>query len=105
MQERFTVSQAFSAGNALSRSRAVLRMLVGCWHRNLSRPFTREGETYRACLNCGARRRFDLIDWRMGGPFFFDTPSAVGPMEHGSNSNNILSRSSVRNGHSLRLIA
>ena len=26
--------------------------MFGCWHRNLSRPFTRSGWTYEVCLNC-----------------------------------------------------
>ena len=27
--------------------------VFGCWHRNLSRPFTLSGRTYEVCLNCG----------------------------------------------------
>jgi len=46
-----------------TRVRALPRV-IGCWHRHLSRPFTRESETYRACLDCGARRGFDISTWR-----------------------------------------
>jgi hypothetical protein len=56
-----------------------LRELAGwlfrCWHRNLSRPFTLEGETYRVCLHCGARRRFSPDSWRTVGAFYRDTTS------------------------------
>jgi hypothetical protein len=48
-----------------------LTRLFGCWHTRMSRPFTRDGETYCACLGCGARRRFDLQAWRMRGPYYY----------------------------------
>jgi hypothetical protein len=57
-----------------------LRELAGwlfrCWHRNLSWPFTLEGETYRVCLHCGARRRFSPESWRAVGAFYRDTTSS-----------------------------
>jgi hypothetical protein len=45
--------------------------LVGCWHLEMGRPVTLGGETYRACLDCGARRRFDTNRWSMHGPYYF----------------------------------
>ena len=33
--------------------------LFGCWHRNLSRPFTLSGWTYEVCLNCGRKFNYD----------------------------------------------
>src|SRR5262245_21210320 len=105
MQERSTVSQRFRTGSPLSRSRAGLRILLGCWHRNLSRPFTRDDETYRACLDCGARRRFDLTSWRISGPFFFQTPFVADPMERGSTPKKNIPTRAVRNDQILRLIA
>ena len=42
----------------------------GCWHLEMSLPFTRGNETYRTCVNCGARRRFDLERWTMVGEFY-----------------------------------
>ncbi|HEY6246038.1 MAG TPA: hypothetical protein VIX17_18965 [Pyrinomonadaceae bacterium] len=105
MQTRSTVSQPFSSGSAVSRLRAALPMLLGCWHRNLGRPFTRDDESYRACLDCGARRRFDLTSWRMSGPFFFQTTFAAEPMERASTAKKNRSRRAVRNEQILRLIA
>jgi len=70
--------------NASGRSEAygVLRVLCSlasrvfkCRHREMSRPFTRSGETYRACLDCGARRRFDTDNFRMTGPYYFQPPN------------------------------
>lgn len=48
-----------------------LRRLFGCWHLKLSLPFTRGTETYRTCVTCGARRRFDLDQWTMVGSFYY----------------------------------
>ena len=40
----------------------------------MSRPFTRDGESYRTCLDCGARRQFDSARWEMVGAYYYDTP-------------------------------
>ena len=48
----------------------AFRRLLGCWHRHMSLPFTRGNETYRTCVDCGARRRFDLEQWTMIGAFY-----------------------------------
>lgn len=45
--------------------------VLGCWHREMSRPFTRQGQTYRTCLGCGAKRRFDLRSWETKGGFYY----------------------------------
>jgi hypothetical protein len=36
----------------------IVNWLFGCRHRELSRAFTSEGETYKVCLMCGARLRY-----------------------------------------------
>jgi hypothetical protein len=60
--------------NTFEPLKELLRMLVrGCFHWYKSRPFTSGGMTYRACIDCGARRRFDLDRWEMYGPYFFVT--------------------------------
>ena len=48
----------------------VLRRVFGCWHLQMSLPFTRDNETYRTCVSCGARRRFDLDQWVLVGEFY-----------------------------------
>jgi len=50
--------------------RATAR-IFGCWHVKMSRPFSRGNETYRTCVACGARRRFDLEKWEMVGSFYY----------------------------------
>ena len=64
-----------SAGLAAMLSRAATRVF-GCWHREMSRPFTLGGQSYRACLDCGARRSFDTKNWKMVGAYYYDSPEA-----------------------------
>jgi len=45
--------------------------IFGCQHKDMSRPFSRQGETYRVCLTCGARRQFSESSWETSGPFYF----------------------------------
>jgi hypothetical protein len=55
-----------------------LTRVFGCWHREMSRPLTlRAGESYRVCLECGARRRFDPQTWEMAGPFYYAQPAPL----------------------------
>jgi hypothetical protein len=46
----------------------VVNRIFGCWHRDMSLPFSRDKENYRTCVACGARRRFDLERWTTVGP-------------------------------------
>jgi hypothetical protein len=48
-----------------------LTRAFGCSHKDLSRPFSRHGESYRVCIACGARRRFDSQTWNSRGPFYY----------------------------------
>ena len=51
----------------------ALGRVFGCWHLKMSLPFTRGTDTYRTCVTCGARRRFDLDQWTMVGVFYYPT--------------------------------
>ena len=48
-----------------------LGQLFGCWHKRLTRPFTTRRSSYRACLDCGARRHFDTETLTTSGPFYY----------------------------------
>jgi hypothetical protein len=63
---------ASGLGAALSRAAA---RVFGCWHREMSRPFTLGGQSYRACLDCGARRAFDTASWEMVGAYYYGSPA------------------------------
>ena len=43
-----------------------------CWHRKMSRPFTRDGQTFRVCLRCGIHRDFDLQNWKLTGSYYYE---------------------------------
>lgn len=49
-----------------------LTRVFGCWHREMSRPFTLREHSYRVCLECGAQRKFDPQSWEMTGPFYYE---------------------------------
>ena len=65
------------AGLAATVSRFAARVF-GCWHREMSRPFTLGGQSYRACVDCGARRSFDTKNWKMVGAYYYDRPEVRG---------------------------
>jgi hypothetical protein len=44
--------------------------IFACWHREMSWPFTADGETYRVCLHCGARRQFSPERWSSVGAYY-----------------------------------
>lgn len=49
-----------------------LARVFGCWHQEMSRPFTLRAESYRACLECGAHRRFNPQTWELTGPYYYE---------------------------------
>lgn len=54
----------------LAKLRYVFFPFFVCWHRKMSRPFTRNGESYRVCLRCGVHRQFDLKEWKTKGEYY-----------------------------------
>jgi hypothetical protein len=60
----------------LAAQRLVER-LFGCWQHNLSRPFTRNGKTYRVCLKCGLFKDFDLSTWKTHGSAYASAPHSL----------------------------
>ena len=58
----------------------VIGKIFGCWHKELTRPFTAGRESYRACLECGARRRFDEKSFKTVGSFYY--PPAISLAEN-----------------------
>ncbi len=41
-------------------ARTIWDWFFGCRHKELSRAFTNEGETYKVCLKCGRRFPYSL---------------------------------------------
>jgi len=59
------------------RMESIVKRIFGCWHREMSLPFSRDHESYRACVACGARRRFDLERWTTVGSFYYPEASSL----------------------------
>ena len=54
----------------------IFGKVFGCWHKRLSRPFTTNvKESYRVCLECGARKHFDAQTLETKGSFHY--PPAI----------------------------
>lgn len=53
----------------------LITKLFGCWHKEMSRPFSLNGQTYRTCLDCGARRQFNVGSWEMQGDYYYRAQS------------------------------
>ncbi len=56
--------------------------IFGCAHRDMSRPFSRHGETYRVCISCGAHRQFDWQTWNSTGPYYYKGANASDIRRH-----------------------
>jgi hypothetical protein len=53
-----------------------LTRLFGCRHKEMSRPFSVKGQAYRSCVDCGARRQFNLERWEMQGDYYYGLPTS-----------------------------
>jgi hypothetical protein len=51
-------------------AKRLVQRLLGCWQHDMSRPFTRQGKSYRVCLKCGMSRDFNLDTWKTQGRFY-----------------------------------
>jgi hypothetical protein len=52
--------------------------MFGCWHlQKLGAPFTRDNETYRTCMRCGARRQFDVERSKHIGSYYYPPISVL----------------------------
>lgn len=77
MQENQTDSQNQVNGSFLTETvSGWLGRVFGCRHRTMSRPFSSDGETYRTCVDCGARRSFSIGEWEMRGGFYYSLPTS-----------------------------
>ena len=59
------------AGGLVGKIGVGLSRLFGCWHSEMSRPFSNKGQSYRTCLACGARRQFNTRSWKTQGSFYY----------------------------------
>jgi len=57
--------------DSLGTKIGLLGKLFGCWHKDLSRPFTDIRGSYRVCTDCGARKVFDTKSFKTLGTFYY----------------------------------
>lgn len=74
-QNKTAKSLINQTNEAFGNKIGLLGSLFGCWHKQISRPFTIGSNSYRACLHCGARKHFDTQTLRTYGSFHY--PPAV----------------------------
>ena len=67
---------SMTSGRFIGRIGGGLNRLFGCWHSEMSRPFSSEGQSYRVCLSCGARRQFNIRKWETQGDFYYRLPTS-----------------------------
>jgi len=72
------VLQSIPSGGGIGK---LVTRLLGCWHREMSRPFSHKGQAYRTCLNCGASRKFNVGRWEMQGSYYYASPM-IGSFSH-----------------------
>jgi hypothetical protein len=78
--EHYSHGERTRISNALSALVYRVAEKFGCQHREMSRPFSRHGESYRVCINCGARRQFDLQTWNSSGRHYYK-PARVSDLQ------------------------
>lgn len=59
----------------------LIGKLFGCWHKNLSRPFSKGSVAYRSCIQCGSRVRFDTETLQTDKRFYYP-PLPVGELSY-----------------------
>lgn len=57
--------------DAFGEKIGFMASMFGCWHKRLTRPITDRNSSYRACLECGARKKFNTEEFRTSGPFYY----------------------------------
>lgn len=78
--EQYAHPERTGLSNVLSALVHRIAEQFGCQHREMSRPFSRHGETYRVCINCGARRQFDAKTWNSSGRHYYK-PARVSDLQ------------------------
>lgn len=72
LDQNFIAEQVINRTNgAFGKKIGLFTKFFGCWHKQLTRPFTNRNASYRACLNCGARKQFDAENLKTFGPFYY----------------------------------
>jgi len=69
--ETFVISSREVDNRVFGEKVGLLGKIFGCWHGEMSRPFSHEKVAYRSCMKCGARKQFDSDTLETHGAFYF----------------------------------
>jgi len=80
LQPSLTVKRVVDRkGSSPGHKIGIMGKIFGCWHKDLSRPFTENKRSYRVCTECGARREFDTKTFKTLGTFYYPPSVSVQP--------------------------
>jgi hypothetical protein len=80
LQPNLTVKRVVDRkGSSSGQKIGLMGKIFGCWHKDLSRPFTENKSSYRVCTECGARREFDTKTFKTLGTFYYPPSVNVQP--------------------------
>jgi len=88
-QNRIAAALINRTHDAFGQKIGLMASMFGCWHKRLTRPITDRNTSYRACLDCGARKRFSTEEFKTSGPFYY--PPSVSDMTSDANHPQFLS--------------
>jgi len=76
--DKFVFSQRGVDKRVFGEKVGFIGKFFGCWHEEMSRPFSHEKVAYRSCLKCGARKQFNAETLETFGEFYFPPMVEVG---------------------------
>ena len=71
LSNRFVLTDREVDQRVFGEKVGLIGKIFGCWHEDMSRPFSREKIAFRSCLKCGARKQFDSETLETFGGFYF----------------------------------
>ncbi|MFM9904506.1 MAG: hypothetical protein ACKVQJ_08050 [Pyrinomonadaceae bacterium] len=60
-----------TSSDVFGKKIGLVASLFGCWHPEMTRPFTGRKGSYRACVECGARKEFDVTSFKTLGTYYY----------------------------------
>lgn len=76
LKQTTTAQKRIEWSQLIETTVAWLTRIFGCWHREMSRPFTLRAESYRVCLECGAHRQFNVQTWELTGAYYYEATAS-----------------------------
>ena len=71
LSNRFVLTENEVDQRVFGEKVGFIGKIFGCWHEEMSRPFSHGKVAYRSCLKCGARKQFDIETLETFGGFYF----------------------------------